>query len=104
MFTSYKVNCIVGNKYKIDVTNNIMRELFTIFKREKHIPINMPVSDDEREQFENIVLRSDISPKDDIETAKEKYKSAVDSTSKPRGYTSEDIQALKNKILKGENK
>ena len=104
MFRSYRVNCIVGNKYKIDVNNSVMRKLFTIFKQDKHIPINMPVSDDEREQFENIVLRSDISPNDDIETAKEKYKSAVENASKPRGYTSEDIQTLKNKILKGENK
>lgn len=99
MFKSYKVNCIVGNKYKIDVTNNIMRELFTIFKREKHIPINMPVSDDERAEFEKIVLRSDIMPDDNINTAKEKYLSAVEHKDKPRGYTSEDIQALRNKIL-----
>ena len=99
MFKSYKVNCIVGNKYKIDVTNNIMRELFTIFKREKHIPINMPVTDDERAEFEKIVLRSDIMPDDNINTAKEKYLSAVEHKDKPRGYTSEDIQALRNKIL-----
>lgn len=99
MFRSYRVNCIVGNKYKIDVTNNVMRELFTIFKQDKHIPINMPVSDSERAEFENIILRSGISPKDDVATAKEKYKAAVATANKPRGYTSADIQALKNKIF-----
>ena len=104
MFRSYRVNCIVGNKYKIDVNNSVMRELFNLFKIQKHIPINTPVSDDEREQFENIVLRSDIMPDDNINTAKEKYLSAVEHKDKPRGYTSEDIQALKDKILKGEKK
>lgn len=104
MFTSYKVNCIVGNKYKIDVSNSIMRELFNFFKKSRHIPINMPVSDDERAEFEEIILRSDIMPDDDIRVAKQKYLSAVEHKDKPRGYTSADIQALKDKILKGDKK
>ncbi len=48
-------------EYKISLRNEKMRELYDRFKRWKGIPIWCPLSDNERLEFENYILKSNTN-------------------------------------------
>ena len=97
IFNSYNVMQPQNNRYQINMNNEIVRELYKIYRLEKNIPYGHPLSDKERANFEKIIIRADIKDSDGMVVALEKFKKAFDTPK--RGYTSEDVQALKRKIL-----
>lgn len=60
-----------NNKYgfKININHPLVRDLYIRYKRWKNIPYNVPLSDDERFDFENYMLQKKGVVKDDIPTS-----------------------------------
>lgn len=100
IFLTYNVNQPYSNRYKINLNNPIIRVLTEIFRKENNISYYDGFSDLERGEFERIILRSDIKENDSIASAIEKYYKA--KTSLQNRITSEMINEVRNKILKGE--
>lgn len=102
IYNAYKVLDPKGNKYRINLNNGLIRALMDVYRADNNIPYFAPLSDDERTEFEKIVLHSGIESDDTFDIARKKYMSAVENLKekKPKaGYTSADVQKLKNKIL-----
>lgn len=96
LYNSYNV-LNFGEQYQINFSDERVRECFKIYKRRHNMIYCEPPSHRQRLEFEKEIINSGIDERDTVETAIEKYKKQLDRPK--RGYTSEDIRKLKEKIL-----
>ena len=100
IFIPYNVFNPKNCKYQVNMKNDVVRNLLANFKRENRIPYYCPLDDSQRLFFERVIVASDIKDNDNMVVALEKFKKAEASIKK--GYTSDDVQQLKRKILNKE--
>lgn len=97
IFIPYNVLRPRNNKFRVNMNNEVVRHLIAVYKRDNRIPYFDPLSDEQRADFEKIIIRANIDDRDNMVVALEKFKQAMNTPE--RGYTSADVQALRDKIL-----